>query len=233
MNVMVDFLMCFLAATVVFLTIGRNTIVTGTRFGALLIAVAISLPVVHYGTPYLAQQIPNPLSDYAVKDLAELDGIDTAGLKPDDYLPLINYNALKHTDGMETLLASYGADRTGTDQAALQGVRAAAEYMTMPVWRAIVGTVLRLAVTLILYGAALAVLRAMLYQKFVRFKRKSMAPLTVLFALLSMVVVMAYVVVPVSEAFRPFTMGGLELLDWNRACKDSVIYPLFEMLYLL
>ncbi len=233
MNVMVDFLMCFLAAGAVFLAVGRNTLVTGTRFGALLLAVALSIPAVHFGAPYLAKQIPNPLSDFAVADLAELGGIDTAGLKPDEYISLINYNALKNVPGMEKLLASYGVDRAGTDQAAVQGVRAAAEHMTMPVWQALIGTALRLLVIMILYGILLAVLRALLYRKFMKIKRKSVAPLTAIFALLSMAVVMCYVVVPVSEAFRPFTMGGLEVLNWDRACADSVIYPVFRMLYLL
>ena len=233
MNVMVDFLMCFLAAAAVFLAVGRNTLVTGTRFGALALAVALSIPAVHFGAPYLAKQIPNPLSDFAVEDLADLGGIDTAGLVPDEYIPLINYDALKHSAGMEELLASYGVDRVGTDRAAEQGVRAAAEYMTMPVWQALVGTALRLLTILILYGILLAVLRSLLYRKFVKIKRKSVAPLTAVFALLSMIVVMGYVVVPVCEAFRPFAMGNLEVLDWDRACADSVIYPVFRMLYLL
>ncbi len=233
MNVMVDFLMCFLAAGAVFLAVGRNTLVTGTRFGALLLAVVLSIPVVHFGTPYLAKQIPNPLSDFAAAELAELNGIDTAGLKPEEYISLINYNALKHTSGIDELLASYGVDRAGTDAAAEQGVRAAAEYMAMPMWQALIGSALRLLVVAVLYGILLTVLRALLYRKFMKLKRKSVAPLTAVFALLSMFVVMAYIAVPVFEAFRPFSMGWLEVLNWDRACADSVIYPVFRMLYVL
>ena len=233
MNVMVDFLMCFLAAGAVFLAVGRNTLVTGTRFGALLIAVALSVPVVHFGAPHLAKQIPNPLSDFALQDLAELGGVDTAGLQPEEYSTLINYNAVKHTPGMEELLAAYGVDRAGTDAAAAQGVQAVAEYMTMPVWQALIGVTLRLLMVVVLYGVLLAVLRSLLYRRFMKLKRKSIAPLTAVFALFSMVVVMGYVVVPVFEAFRPFSMGWLDVLNWDRACADSVVYPVFRMLYLL
>ena len=233
MNVMVDFIMCFLAATAVFLAVGRNTIMTAARLGALVLAVALSIPAVHYGTPYLAEKIENPLANMAVEDLAELDDIDTEGQLPSSYISLIDYDALKQTPGMEKLLAAYGVDAAGTDRAAENGVRAAAAYMTMPLWQAIVATMIRLVVVLVMYSIVLAVLRAVLYRKFAKVKRKNLAPMTVLCALLSMVVMMAYVVVPVSEAFRPFTMGALQVVQWDRACAESVVYPLFEMMYLL
>lgn len=233
MNVMVDFIMCFLAATALFLAVGRNTIMTAVRLGAIAIAVALSIPAVHFGTPYLAAKIENPLSDFAVEDLAELGGINTEGQLPSSYISLIDYDALKQTPGMAELLEAYHADAEGTDRAAENGVRAAAVYMTMPLWQAIVATCIRLTVVLVMYGIVLTILRAILYRKFAKVKRKNLAPLTVLCALLSMVVVMAYVVVPVSEAFRPFTMGGWKVVQWDRACTESVVYPLFEMMYLL
>lgn len=233
MNVMVDFIMCFLAATAVFLAVGRNTIMTAARLGAILIAVALSIPAVQFGTPYLAAQIENPMVDIAVEDLAQLGGIDTEGQMPSSYISLIHYDELKQAPGMAELLAAYGVDAAGTDRAAEDGVRAAAAYMTEPIWQAVVATGIRLAVILVMYSIVLAILRAVLYRKFAKVKRKNLAPLTLICALLSMVVVMSYVVVPVSEAFRPFTMGGLQVLQWDRACAESVVYPVFRMMYLL
>ncbi len=233
MNVMVDFIMCFLAATALFLAVGRNTIMTAARLGAMALAVALSIPAVHFGTPYLAEKIANPLSDMAVEDMAELGGIDTEGQAPSSYISLIDYDALKRTPGMAELLKAYNVDADGTNRAAKDGVRAAAVYMTAPLWQAIVATGIRLVVVMVMYGVVLTILRAVLYRKFAKVKRKNIAVLTVLCALISMVVVMAYVVVPVSETFRPFTMGGLQVVQWNRACAESVVYPLFEMMYLL
>ncbi|MBQ9082126.1 MAG: hypothetical protein IJY28_01340, partial [Clostridia bacterium] len=207
MNVMVDFLMCILAAVVIFMIVGKNTIVTAARFLAAALAVGVAVLVVQFGAKPLSEALPNPLVNGALEEMADISGLDTAGWDASSYASLIDYDALKDTELFAKLLAEYGvtAEEVAAAAAASDGeaAAAAAACMAAPLWQVVVSLGLRLVVTVLAYVLFLALIRAVLYRKFHNVRRKKLALLTGFFAILAMLVVMSYFVVPVMESFRP------------------------------
>lgn len=236
MNVMVDFLMCFIAAAMFFLAVGRNTIVTAARQLSTAAAVLAAAGVVCLAAVPLAEALPNPLTDMAVKDMAELAGVHVPGWQS-SYVSLIDWTALQSKAGYAELLYTYGVTEEVVAQAAAAApgaeVLAAAAAMAAPMWQAVVGSLLRLVTAVAVYIASLALLRTLLYKKFAAVRKKKIMALTVLFAVITMVTVMAGFVVPVSETFRPYAAGWMSMLQWDHACSSSLIYPVFRALSVL
>lgn len=237
MNVMLDFLLCVIAAVVIFMITGKNTIITAARFAAAVLAVGIALTVTYFGAAPLSAALPNPLTGTAVTDMAELSGVDTSGWNTSSHASLVDYDKLRDSEAFADLLDEYGVTPEDVDTAVKADpdnkVMAAAVCMTAPLWRAIVGSLLQLFLVVVLYFGLLAMIRSLLYKKFPKDRKRKSAPLTALFAVLTMVVIVAYFVVPVFEAFRPFSVGWMNMLEWDSACANSVIYRVFRVLYLL
>lgn len=241
MNIMIDFILCILAAAILLSMIGKNTIVAISRFLALVIAVTTATLI----ATVLARAVApvterwNFYRSAAVTDLAnlaEVRRLDSVSLT------LAQFQAetlvKEKPDEMQELLVRY--DTSVQEIESKIGQAAGLDYtdrfvseMAYPAWRTTVQTILFLLLILILYAVLVSVFRALLYHFFPKDKKRKVPALTWLFALLSVLIVVSYVAVPVLDAFTPYAMGVLRTLRLDSACANSLLYGWCRTLYIL
>ena len=236
MNILIDFILCILVLLVLWAASGKNTIVTIARFLALVLSVTGATLLADWAAVPLSEKLPNPIVYTAANEMAELIGTPTYE-SADKTLAQVDYDTLVAHPDFAELVTSYG--RTEADLKQLLAEQtddkatAIAQHLAAPLWQTILHAVLLCGITLLLYVILVAIFKAVLYRSFPKDKKRRIAVFTVLFALLSAVIVVSYVAIPVMESFRPYSMGIMKSLHWNYACEQSALYRIFSMLYIL
>lgn len=233
MNIMIDFVLCILAAAALAISARKNTIITVTRCLALAISVTAATFIAGWTMEPLSEAIPNPIYGSAVNDMADLVSAPYYATA-DETADSLSMEEIRKSEDFDALLEAYGTSRKEID-AQIEGeqtVRQTAAWMAKPVWQIIVKNVVLIVGTALLYLILIAVLKAVLYRFFPKDVKRKIAPLTFLFAALSAVIIVSYLAIPVMESFRPFSMGVMKSVHWDSACERSVIYGVFRMLYI-
>ena len=236
MNILIDFILCILAIVTLLIATGKNTIVTIARFLALVLSVTVATFLADWAAAPLSEKIPNPMVQVAVNEMADAVGTPIYG-KVDQTLAQLDYDAFMTSPDRAELVKSYGRTEAQIQQlladAENQNAAAVAAFLAQPIWQTIIEAVLLGGATILLYLVLVAVFRTVLYRTFPKDKKKKVAIFTVLFAVLSAVIVVSYVAVPIMESFRPYAMGFIKSLQWDYACEQSTLYGIFKMLYIL
>ena len=233
MNILID--MIFLA-TVIAITAavaGRNFLRSIAGTTALILALLSAWMLTEFLTPVVEPLVEKPLISYAADELAEimktpqldsaeatLEYIDAKEMLQRHPEELVNTAEHYRISWNELEAAVKGAE-SGKESYAL------AKAMANPLANAITRGVLNLLVTLVLYVLFRAVLEFILFKSVSKTHLKRKFNIcSFICGLLAAVLLLAFCVVPVLEALRPYTVGVLKVIRLDEACDKSVLYGL-------
>lgn len=233
MNILIDLI--FLA-TVVGITVavcGKNFLRAIAGTAALILALISSWMLTEFLVPFVNPFVEKPVVAYAAGELAEI--MKTPKLNSaEETLEHIDVEKMmeKHPEELVNTSAHYGVSWNDLEFAKEnaepgQEAYAVAKEMAAPLSNAITSGALNLLVTLVVFLLFRAVLDFILFKSVAKTHLKRKFNIcSFICGLLAAVMLLAFCVVPVIEALRPYTVGVLKVIRLDEACDSSTLYGL-------